>query len=251
MLMDRAANVKRVTIGLPGYECRHRGQTHQQVNAEEEFCSAISSRAGQIEYLHLYTQSYEVLPLDIGMLPEYTSLKSLRVDLPLLLGNPDTWDKPEMQEPITAMFQSLPPSIESLTLKEKWTTKDSKKMLTHKGPGPHFLEDFMDGVLSTLVKDCESNNFPALKDLTLEAYDKVESSGSFREDASMMDYEEEFREFGVVFRWVWHHDVHDSIKCQGIFSKQDLSRWSDDGLDHIYPYYTYDAASNFRRAHGH
>lgn len=237
MLMDRAANVKRVTVGFPGYENRYRSPTLQRADAEK-FYSAISSRAGQIEYLHIYTQSYGVLPLNIGMLPGYTSLKSLRVDLPLLLGNPDTWDKSEVLEPITTMFKLLPPSIESLTLKEKWPTEDLQKMLTHKGSEIHFLEIFMDGVLLALVEDCSGNNLPALKEITLEAYDRVESSGSFRKEESMIAYEDKFRDCGVVFHWVWHHDVHDSIKCAEIFSKQDLSRWRDDVQDHIYPYYT-------------
>lgn len=245
LLMEYAVNVTRVTVGLPDFE-RNFPQ-FSNLDPDARFFDAMAGRAPQIESLHLYTQSYRVLPHQFDIQAEYPVLKSLRIDLPLLQGHPDSWEEEEQFDPPSTMSLCIPPSVQSLTLKEKWTTSQSIEMLTHNGREPHFSELYMDGVLSALINDRRGKKLPALKDLTLEAYDKVESSKFFREDATMIAYEQRFREVGVVFRWIWHHDVHHTIKCPEKLCEQDLSRWGGNGRNHVYPYYTCDAATNFIR----
>ncbi|KAI0140691.1 hypothetical protein BJ166DRAFT_597916 [Pestalotiopsis sp. NC0098] len=245
LLMEYAVNVTRVTVGLPDFE-RNFPQ-FPNLDPDARFFDAMAGRAPQIESLHLYTQSYRVLPHQFDIQAEYPVLKSLRIDLPLLQGHPERWEENWQFHPPTTMSGHIPPSVQSLTLKEKWTTGQSVLLLTHNGSSLRFFDTYMDGVLSALLDDCRGKKLPALKDFTLEAYDKVESSGPFREDASMIVYEQKFRELGVVFRWIWHHDVHHAIKCPENLSERDLSRWGVNGPNHVYPYYTCDAATNFRR----
>lgn len=232
LLMEHAINVRRVMVGLPDFEITF--PEFQNLDPGARLLGAMAGRAPQIESLHMYTQSYGVLPHQFDIRAEYQGLKSLRIDLPLLQGHPDMWEEEWEFDPPTTMSGYIPPSIQSLTLKEKWTTSQSVEMLTHKDPEPHFFETYMDGVLSALLNDCRGKKLPALKDFTLEAYDKVESSGFFREDASMIAYEQKFRELGVIFRWIWHHDVQHSVKCPENLSEQDLSRWSGNGPNHVY-----------------